>query len=697
MTCRPRILPLVVVLAALTAAPAAGAASLPAWDATPLTLAGPLYEAPRSGPVVEITDDGAVWVAWLVYDAAAGATTVTAQRISPDGVPGEQRVLLSSAFTYSSGQLAIAPLPGDEVRVVYAAEESGELGLRMRRLGPQTTGEEIPLFTPSAGDGVRADSVRLLAGPGSATWVTFQHGSGPSTLSARRIADDGTLSSRADLPQQVATYDAAVNPTSGRLVLLPVVSSSNGRVAAVRVTTAGTIDSTIEPRAPLAGTDVDAPSLAMDGSGVATATWRMSPPLTAGRAIETARFGTSNGAALDTPGPVTRIDETPGQAPVFGGPLAAADPAGTVLAIWPQWTSATFDFTDSFLRRLPGGALTTSSGLPAPAPLGALTGTTGGVPSDLVPGADGIFTAHYYVQAPNNDGALTACRVARITTTGGVVDDHVLAASGCGLSVGPAIAAGGNVAVWTTIDGLIRLSRVPASAPQCGTGAPVSVTAGATVTVPLPCSGWRPVRGITAQPGRGTLGVVDDTAGTVAYTAGSAPGPDSLTYRAANGAGTSLEATVPITVTAAPEPQPQVPASPAAPGADVTVPVISQVRLSPRLVVRTRPRTPTLRFTLSEAATVTVTLERLVPGRRVGGACRPVPARGRRPGARCTRAVVVSKAVRKAPAGEAKLAIAVRQGRRVVAAGSYRLTVAARDAAGNAAVSRRAALVVAAR
>ena len=201
--------------------------------------------------------------------------------------------------------------------------------------------------------------------------------------------------------------------------------------------------------------------------------------------------------------------------------------------------------------------------------------------------------------------------------------------------------------------------------------ASVSVVAGSSVTLPLACTGWRPDRQVTTAPSKGTLGAIDQEAGTVTYTAGDVAGSDSVVYQAGNGVGRqpgrdgvghrdarSRWCRRVVRARACPLGRPGLRPTDAAP-------VISAVTLSPASVKRAKLRTPVLRFTLSEAASVTVTLERLVPGRRAKGRCVTKPApKPRAPGTRCTSAVRVSRATKSAPAGAAKLRISLKRGPR---------------------------------
>lgn len=148
-----------------------------------------------------------------------------------------------------------------------------------------------------------------------------------------------------------------------------------------------------------------------------------------------------------------------------------------------------------------------------------------------------------------------------------------------------------------------------------------------------------------------------------------------------------------------PPPAPQEPAPPATggPGAapDTTAPAVGALKVRPSTLRRGGPRTPVATFTLSEAARVTVTLERLVGGRIRGGRCRTRPPLGS--GRRCVKATRISTFRNDAAAGATRVSIAVRRGRRAPAAGSYRVSVVAVDAAGNRSTPARAPMRISAR
>jgi hypothetical protein len=93
---------------------------------------------------------------------------------------------------------------------------------------------------------------------------------------------------------------------------------------------------------------------------------------------------------------------------------------------------------------------------------------------------------------------------------------------------------------------------------------------------------------------------------------------------------------------------------------------------------------------LSEPATVTITVVRERPGRRVGGRCRtPTTRTARAP--RCVRRVVVARLRHQSGAGLNRVAFTARVvARRRLGAGRYAAVAVARDAAGNASRPSRA-------
>jgi virginiamycin B lyase len=110
---------------------------------------------------------------------------------------------------------------------------------------------------------------------------------------------------------------------------------------------------------------------------------------------------------------------------------------------------------------------------------------------------------------------------------------------------------------------------------------------------------------------------------------------------------------------------------------DTTKPKLSKLRLSARRV--RRGGTIRIRYTLSEPASVTLTVARAVGGRKVGGRCVKAK-RSNRNRKRCTRFVKAKPTIRQADrkAGQNRVSLTAR-----MRPGPYRLSLTARDLAGN--------------
>jgi len=126
---------------------------------------------------------------------------------------------------------------------------------------------------------------------------------------------------------------------------------------------------------------------------------------------------------------------------------------------------------------------------------------------------------------------------------------------------------------------------------------------------------------------------------------------------------------------------------------DLIPPVVSGLTVTNRrFAVGSRPtaisaasrKGTSFRFSLSEPATVTIAIQRLLPGRKVGTKCRK-PTRALRNRKRCTRAQTKGTLTRRnLPAGQASVGFTGRIATRRLSPGRYRAVVVARDAAGNA-------------
>ncbi|HEV7459398.1 MAG TPA: PQQ-dependent sugar dehydrogenase [Solirubrobacteraceae bacterium] len=100
----------------------------------------------------------------------------------------------------------------------------------------------------------------------------------------------------------------------------------------------------------------------------------------------------------------------------------------------------------------------------------------------------------------------------------------------------------------------------------------------------------------------------------------------------------------------------------------------------PTAIRAATPRGSAFVYRLSRSATVTIVVDQLLAGRRVGRRCL-APARRRR-GRACTRSRRRGTLIRSAGAGVARTAFSGRIGRRALPPGRYRATLRARDAAG---------------
>lgn len=120
-------------------------------------------------------------------------------------------------------------------------------------------------------------------------------------------------------------------------------------------------------------------------------------------------------------------------------------------------------------------------------------------------------------------------------------------------------------------------------------------------------------------------------------------------------------------------------------GADRTAPVISKLSMTKSF---TAAKGATIRFTLSEAARVSLKTERRTTGRKVGKRCVKATKKNRKRKA-CARYVSPRTLTRNAKAGANSVRFKTK-----LAAGRYRLTVNARDAAGNKAKARSVTFTV---
>ena len=127
------------------------------------------------------------------------------------------------------------------------------------------------------------------------------------------------------------------------------------------------------------------------------------------------------------------------------------------------------------------------------------------------------------------------------------------------------------------------------------------------------------------------------------------------------------------------------------PDVDTTAPLLANAKVTNRVFARTRKATPVdarakrgtaFVYSLSEAAVVTIKLQRRVAGRRKGGRC-VKPTRKLARAKRCNRYVTAGKLTRAGVPGKVSVPFSGRIGKRALPLGSYRATLTAADLAGN--------------
>lgn len=227
----------------------------------------------------------------------------------------------------------------------------------------------------------------------------------------------------------------------------------------------------------------------------------------------------------------------------------------------------------------------------------------------------------------------------------------------------------------------IVLRRIDGVAPRIALQVPPTVTAGTPVRLSADVSdvsgpvaiGWSFGDGATAQ-------------GAVVDHVFAAPGTRTVVVNATDALGNAGSASATVQVA---------PAGGPGAGADRVKPQLRRVRLASTrfragrantalAAARRRRRVSTpsgtsLRFDLSEAATVRVAVVRVRSGRKQRGRCRAGARRGRR----CTIRTTAKTFTRRRKAGAATLPFSARFGGRALPAGGYELQLAATDAAGN--------------
>jgi hypothetical protein len=283
-------------------------------------------------------------------------------------------------------------------------------------------------------------------------------------------------------------------------------------------------------------------------------------------------------------------------------------------------------------------------------------GGGGGGSSGVVPGAVGVSG---FSLVPTAEGAQPTITFSWAPPPPAVITTAASAVTATTATLNGAV----NPNAWQPTDCSFSISPAPAG---------VSI---------FPCAQQLAVGGTPAAVSATALGLTPDTTYTVTLTAATVQGSSS---------GSAVTFTTPA--------QP----NGSAPGGK-TGPLISALTLSSTrfrrgthaatLAKHTRKRVPvgtTISFTLSAAATVTLTFQRAQPGQSSGARCL-APSPKRRHGHRCTRYTAVHGSVSIAtPAGADRLGFdGVLAGGAKLAPGSYRLLLSAGDDGGTTSAAQR--------
>jgi hypothetical protein len=162
--------------------------------------------------------------------------------------------------------------------------------------------------------------------------------------------------------------------------------------------------------------------------------------------------------------------------------------------------------------------------------------------------------------------------------------------------------------------------------------------------------------------------------GSVSHTY-SSPGNYTVTVTATDDAGNSTSVTRSIAIAAGgafgSKPQPVVQSFSISPSRFAVAKGATAISAAHR---KKPPRGAAFRYKLSEAGSVTILIERALPGRKSGRRC-VAPSRRLRHAKRCIRYVLVGTLIRRARGGSNSTAFTGRIGKRALGLGSYRATI----------------------
>jgi hypothetical protein len=480
-------------------------------------------------PHVVVGSDGVVRAVWR--SDGVPTSIVQYRTVAADGTPGVLIDLSDAAQNADDPRVAVG---SDGVaHVVWTRSDGTSRRVQYRTVAADGTPSAVLDLSAS---GENADSPRIAVGGDGVARVVWNRSNGSNDIvQYRSVAADGTPGVVVDLSDtgQSAGQQQIVTGSDGvARVVWYRFDGSNWRVQYRSVAADGTPGAVIDLSA--SGQPASEPQVGVGSDGVARVVWR--------------RYDGSHNivqyrsmAADGTPGVVVDLSNAGEDAQV---PQVAVAADGSARVVW--WRS------DGGPHRVVQHRSVAADGT-----AGALVDLSGpgqdAYEQQVAVGSDGVARAVWQ----RYDGSNWIVQYRSITadgTTGSVID---LSAAGRHAYL-PKVAVGSDGiarVVWYRENGsntIAQYTTVAPPVPSCSDGA-VSVQAGSSVVVSLACSGVVSSRSIVSAPGTGTLGAIDQGAGTVTYTApAGASGSDSFTFAASNAGGSSAAATIAVTITAVP-------------------------------------------------------------------------------------------------------------------------------------------------
>lgn len=499
--------------------------------------------------------------------------------------------------------------------------------------------------------------------------------SSPVDVSTPDIATDGAGRAYLVWGTAVPSASSSVPNAALRLAVSPAGSSAWGAPKDLWSQDSAVDQSAVETVA------YASPAIVVDAAGNAAVLWvrivvhyetgMPSTATTTIQALSRAADGTT-AIAQDRDTGITVISG--GFTTALSAPDVAVDSLGNAIAVWTNRNTATA--TTAVRRTTLLAGQRTFSLTSTPASGTGDTAPAAGSASVAALGRGGIMLG--YLQG-------NVVRAAVAQAGGAFGAPAAVSGTGAGLSVPhfSGAADGDAVGAWSMADGSVFRTQVGAYDATPPELRQVQVPATATVGEPVPFS----VSLFDAWSGpASSWSFGDDTAdaiGTSVSHAFANAGTYAVTVTASDGVGNATAATRTIAVTK-PDHRP-----PTITGLRLTRARFAIASRATAVSARTQ-RGTTIRFTLSEPATVRLYIKRVLAGHRQSRSCSVGVGAGRR----CNVYRAAGKLVRTTGRGRRKVPFTGRIGTRPLRPGQYRLTAIAKDASGNTSKPRRARFTI---